>query len=262
MSLTFSIITACLNSASTIPDCLDSIKKQQNVEVEHIIIDGGSSDCILDIVKNYPHVARIISEPDCGMYDAMNKGIVLATGDVIGILNSDDYYALPSVLTKVAETFSDPNVDSCYADLIYVDSVNTSKVLRYWKSGNINDRSFYWGWMPPHPVFFVRREVYEKYGPYRLDLGSAADYEFMLRVLVKYKISTAYIPQILVKMRAGGESNSSLKTRFFAHHMDRKAWSVNGLKPYPWTVHIKPIRKIPQWFAPYFSKETKLRQNA
>ncbi|MGD9731530.1 MAG: glycosyltransferase family 2 protein [Desulfamplus sp.] len=247
MNYTFSIITATFNSASTIRDCLDSVKNQQ-ANVEHIIIDGGSNDNVLDIVDSYPHVAKVVSEPDHGIYDAMNKGISFASGEIIGILNSDDYYADSEVLAKVVEVFSNKEVDSCYGDLVYVDSVKTSKIIRKWKSGVYKERSFYWGWMPPHPTFFVRRSVYQKYGLFNLDLGSAADYELMLRFLLKNKITTSYIPSILVKMRAGGVSNASLTNRLNANNMDRKAWEVNGLNPYPWTTYVKPLRKIGQFF--------------
>jgi glycosyltransferase len=247
MNYKVSIITATFNSGSTIRDCLDSVKDQGNA-VEHIIIDGGSTDGTLDIVKTYPHVSRVISEPDQGIYDAMNKGIALASGDVIGILNSDDVYADHDVLTKVARIFSKESVDSCYGDLLYVDPANITKITRIWKSGPFHKENFYWGWMPPHPTFFVRRQVYEKYGKFNLDLGSAADYELMLRFLVKHKISMAYIPEVLVKMRAGGVSNMSLKNRIRANRMDLKAWEVNGLKPYPWTNFLKPLRKIKQYF--------------
>lgn len=241
-----SIITATFNSASTIGDCLDSVKDHGNA-VEHIIIDGGSNDGTLDIVKSYPHIARVISEPDRGIYDAMNKGIALTSGDVIGILNSDDFYADKMVLTKVARVFLNESVDSCYGDLLYVDPVDITKITRIWKSGPFHKENFYWGWMPPHPTFFVRRHIYEKYGMFNTDLGSAADYELMLRFLVKHKISMGYIPEVLVKMRAGGASNVSLRNRLKANRMDRYAWIVNGLKPYPWTTYLKPLRKIGQF---------------
>jgi glycosyltransferase len=242
-----SVITASYNSAATIIDCLESVKSQA-VDSEHIIIDGGSTDCTLEIVNSYPHVSKIVSESDNGIYDAMNKGIILASGDVIGILNSDDFYAHPDVLTRVAQVFTDRRIDSCYGDLNYVDSADTARIIRRWKSRTFNRNSFYWGWMPPHPTFFVRRSVYEKFGKFDLTLGSSADYELMLRFLVKYKITTAYIPEVLVKMRTGGISNSSIKNRIEANRMDRKAWRANGLKHYPWITFFKPLSKITQFF--------------
>ncbi len=247
MTPTISIITATFNSAATLRDCLDSVRSQQ-VTVEHLIIDGGSSDDTLAIAASYPHITKIVSERDKGIYDAMNKGIALASGDIVGILNSDDFYADDEVLSRVARVFEDPAVDSCYGDLVYVDPEDTDKVTRNWKSGEMTARGFYWGWMPPHPTFFVRRSVYEKYGLFNLDLGSAADYELMLRLLVKHRITTAYIPTVLVRMRAGGASNASLANRFKANRMDRKAWDINGLGAWPWTTTLKPLRKIGQFF--------------
>jgi glycosyltransferase involved in cell wall biosynthesis len=241
-----SIITATFNSAHTIRDCLRSVRAQQ-MTVEHIIIDGLSNDETPAIIKTYPHVSKFISERDLGIYDAMNKGIAAANGDVIGFLNSDDYYAHPHVLEKVLDVFEDNAIDSCYGDLIYFDPVDTTRIVRIWNSGYYHERRFYWGWMPPHPTFFVRRSVYERYGGFKLDLGSAADYELMLRFLVKHKISTAYIPEVLVKMRAGGVSNVSLRNRLKANRMDRYAWEVNGLKPYPWTTCLKPLSKLKQF---------------
>lgn len=241
-----SIITATFNSAEYCTSCIESVVRQAG-SFEHIFVDGGSDDGTLDIVTSYSHISKVVSERDRGIYDAMNKGISLATGEVIGILNSDDFYADQHVLIKVAEAFKDERIDSCYGDLQYVDAVDSSKIIRNWKSGHYHEHGFYWGWMPPHPAFFVRRRVYEKYGMFNLDLGSAADYELMLRFLVKHKITTTYIPEVLVKMRAGGVSNASLKNRIKANRMDRMAWEVNGLKPYPWTTYLKPLRKIRQF---------------
>lgn len=177
----------------------------------------------------------------------------MATGDVIGILHADDFYADEKVLARVAEVFEDPSVDACYGDLLYVqdkhdDSNNNFEVVRYWRSGYFNPRKFYWGWMPPHPTFFVRKSVYEKYGLFNLELGTAADYELMLRFLLKHRINCRYISEILVNMRVGGVSNASVSNRLKANRMDRRAWEVNGLKPCPWTIPFKPIRKIPQYF--------------
>jgi glycosyltransferase len=247
MNKTISIITATLNSASSIRDCMDSLRSQIFL-ASHIVIDGGSTDRTMEIVKSYSHVTKIVSEPDDGIYEAMNKGITLATGDIIGILNADDFYANNNVLAKISKVFENDTIQSCYADLVYVDKYQIDKVVRHWHAGDYNYRFFFWGWMPPHPTFFVRRSVYEKYGLFNLDLGSAADYELMLRFLLKHRISTAYIPEVLVKMRLGGASNTSLKNRLKANRMDRKAWEVNGLKPYPWTIPLKPLRKIPQYF--------------
>ncbi len=242
-----SIITATYNAAKTIRDCLECLK-EQTTAVEHILIDGVSDDSTLSIVNEYTnHLTHVISEPDHGIYDAMNKGLKIASGDIVGILNADDFYPTSDTLAKVARVFVDPKVDACYGDLLYVDGANRDKTVRNWRSGSFNPRKFYWGWMPPHPTFFVRRSVYEKYGLFNTDLGSAADYEIMLRFLVKYGIQAAYIPEVLVKMRTGGISNISVKNRLAANIMDRKAWKINGLRPYPWTLWMKPARKIGQW---------------
>jgi len=260
--LDVSIITATYNSENTIRDCLSSIQGQRDVAVEHIVIDGGSKDRTAAIVRNSGNVSQFISEPDHGIYDAMNKGIKQATGDIIGILNGDDFYLGENTLSQVVDSFSDPGVDACYGDLVYVcqgtvarqqgteflAQERTFKVVRYWKSGKFNLRKFYWGWMPPHPTFFVRRELYERYGLFNLELGSAADYEIMLRFLVKHQVHVAYIPEVLVRMRTGGVSNASLKNRLAANRMDRKAWMVNGLHPYPWSLWMKPLRKVGQWY--------------
>ena len=288
-----SVITATRNCASTVADCMASIRRQTHPHIEQIVIDGASSDDTLAIVKGSghsvetlpphpsrlplptapgkPHAARrtvLLSEPDNGIYDAMNKGILLATGDIIGILNSDDSYADDEVLARVAAVFADPTVMSCYGDLVYVKTGERLKVKgerstdpsspssfhlsqdsihRYWKAGDFDADRFYQGWMPPHPTFFVRRSVYEHYGTFRMDMGSAADYELMLRFLVKQRISATYIPCVLVAMRLGGVSNATLNNRLRANQMDRRAWKVNGLTPRPWTIFLKPLRKINQW---------------
>lgn len=242
-----SIVTTAFNAARTIQDCIESVNSQGQ-SIEHIIIDGGSTDGTLEIIEEYKLcLAKIVSEPDEGIYDGMNKGLRLATGDIIGLLNADDLYAGPDVLEKVVKAFSECDVDSCYGNLVYVDPRNNNRVVRYWKPGEYHYRRFYWGWMPAHPTFFVHRTIYEKYGLFNLDLGSAADYELMLRFLVKHRISSTYIPEILVKMRTGGISNASLKNRLLANRKDRLAWKVNGLKPYPWTLFLKPLSKVSQW---------------
>lgn len=242
-----SIITATYNSSATVGDTLSCIKEQTHPDVEHIIVDGGSSDNTLGIVRQFAHVARMVSEKDKGIYDAMNKGIGLASGDVVGILNSDDVYADAFVLSEVAKAFEDPSVRALYADLQYVYPDDLSRVQRTWRSGRFKKENFYFGWMPPHPTFFVRREVYDKSGLFNLELRSAADYELMLRILVKMGISAFYLPRVIVKMRAGGVSNASLANRLRANREDRLAWKLNDLRPYFFTLYLKPLRKIHQF---------------
>ncbi len=241
------VITPTFNSAATLRDTLASVRDQNYPCLEHIIVDGGSTDETLDIVASFPHVTRVVSERDKGIYDAMNKGIRLATGDVVGILNSDDVYTDNGVLTTIALAFANPGVMTVYADLQYVYPNDLEKVQRTWITGPFKKRNFYYGWMPPHPTFFVRKEVYEQAGDFNLNLRSAADYEFMLRILLKHGLSSFYIPQVLVKMRAGGMSNASLTNRLRANKEDRMAWKMNGLRPYFFTLYLKPIRKIHQF---------------
>ncbi|MEW6671021.1 MAG: glycosyltransferase family 2 protein [Thermodesulfobacteriota bacterium] len=250
MNALFSIITVVRDAAFTIGNCIESVQNQSYPagEIEHIVVDGASTDGTLVILEKFRNCFdRVISEPDGGIYDAMNKGITMASGNVIGILNADDFYPTPNVLESVAGVFEDPSIDSCYGDLVYVDPENTDRAVRYWRAGDYDAKRFYWGWMPPHPTFFVRRNVYEKYGLFNLDLGSAADYELMLRFLLKNMISTAYIPKVLVKMRTGGKSNASFMNRYRANRNDKLAWNVNNLQPYPWTFIFKPLRKISQF---------------
>ena len=242
-----SIITATYNSASTIIDTLKSVQSQRYKNIEHIIVDGQSSDETLNIVKRNSMGTKIISEPDDGIYDAMNKGVSNASGDVIGILNSDDFFANENVVAKLINTFEKYDVDSVYGDLEYVGKLDTSKIIREWKAGTFHKSAFLKGWMPPHPSFYVRKEIYDRYGIFNTKLKSSADYELMLRFLYKHAISTKYIPEVLVKMRAGGQSNASLINRFKANREDRLAWKMNDLRPNPFTLWLKPLRKIGQY---------------
>jgi len=242
-----SIITATYNSAVTVRDTLASISKQDHPDIEHIIVDGGSDDETLKIVREFPHVSKVISEKDNGIYDAMNKGIRLASGEIIGILNSDDLYMEANILSKVASIFRNELLDAVYGDLQYVEPHNINSITRTWKAGKFRKKSFYFGWMPPHPTFFVRRRVYEKAGLFNTSLRSAADYELMLRVLLKHDMQVSYLPEVLVKMRGGGISNASLRNRIKANKEDRMAWKINGLEPYFFTLYLKPLRKVFQF---------------
>lgn len=245
--MTLSIITPTFNSAATLRDTLQSVASQTYTDIEHIIVDGLSRDNTLEIVRSFPHVRKLVSEKDKGIFDGMNKGLSLATGEVVGILNSDDLYQHSQVIEKVMDRFSDPAVDVVYGDLLYVDASDLNRVVRYWKAGNYSRKSFYNGWMPPHPTFFVRRKYYEQFGNFHIELRSAADYELMLRFLLRHQLRPSYIPEVLVKMRMGGNSNASLRGRLKANAEDRASWTMNGLKPYPWTLWLKPLRKLPQF---------------
>jgi len=238
------IITATYNSAATLSDTLDSVAKQSYRNIEHLIIDGASTDSTGSIAARYPHIACFVSEPDKGIYDAMNKGIKLAKGDIIAILNSDDFYAQPDIIEKIVAAFEDPSTLAVYADLQYVDVSNTSRIVRNWKAGAYDSQLFYYGWMPPHPSFFVKRQLYEQYGVFDTSFRYSADYELMLRFLVRFNAPTVYLPELAVKMRMGGQSNASIRNRWKANREDRRAWDVNGLTPYFFTIPLKPFRKI------------------
>lgn len=243
-----SIITVCYNSAATIEDTIKSVLGQSYGDIEYILIDGGSTDGTPDIIKKYKNsIATIVSEPDKGMYDAINKGISICTGDIVAILNADDFYIDESVISDVVSRIKEEKADSLYADLYYVEEKNTMKVVRNWVSGNYSRKSFLYGWMPPHPSFFVRKRVYDQLGLFNLQLKSAADYELMLRFLYKNNVSTCYLPRPIVRMRVGGMSNVSLKNRINANKEDRKAWEINGLKPKLFTLLVKPLRKLIQY---------------
>ncbi len=243
-----SLITPSLNSGAVLADCIESVRGQRN-KCEHILVDGASTDGTMEVAEGYAgHFAHVISEADSGLYAGMNKGIGLAGGDVIGILNADDFYASGETLAAVAAAFSDPDVDVCYGDLEFVAVDDLTRVVRRWQAGNFGREKFFHGWMPPHPTLFLRREVYERVGLFREDLGTSADYEFMLRVFVKHGLTATYIPRVLVRMRTGGASNRSLAARWRANRNDALAWKLNGLRPRPWTLLAKPVRKIGQWW--------------
>lgn len=249
MTVTVSVVTVVYNNVNTVCDAVESVLGQDYHNVEYIIIDGGSTDGTLDVLSQYrADIDRLISEPDDGIYDAMNKGIRSACGDVVGILNSDDFYADAQVLSKVAQTFKREATDCVYGDLIYIHPDNEEKILRYWKAGTFSPLRFHFGWMPPHPTVFMKRRLYEQYGLFRPELTNSADYELLLRMLYRYKASAAYIPQVLVHMRAGGHSNASFAHRLRAHFQDYRAWILNGYVPNPLALSMKPLSKLPQYF--------------
>lgn len=246
--MNISLITTVFNNRTYIEECIKSILNQTYQNIEYIIIDGGSTDGTLEVIKKYKDkISKLISEPDSGIYDALNKGIKMATGEVIGFLHADDIYANESVLEKVVNVFMKYDSDSCYGDLQYVDKKNTNKVIRYWKSSNYRHGKFKHGWMPPHPTFFAKRDIYDKYGLFNTDFRIAADYELMLRFLERHKISTYYIPEVLIKMRIGGTSNRSIKNLIIKSTEDYRAWKVNGLNGGIYTIFLKNISKIPQF---------------
>jgi len=216
--------------------------------------EGASQDLPKDLSKNLFEdasqgvVTKFLCERDKGIYDAMNKGLALATGDIIGVLNSDDFYCANDVIEQVVLAFQNNNTDCLYGDLNYVDPVDTSKIIRKWRSGSYSKENFLKGWMPPHPTFFVKKSCYENFGTFETQFKSAADYELMLRFLFKESCSAQHLPKVMIHMRSGGVSNVSLKNRLRANREDRLAWKINGLKPKWFTLLRKPLSKLKQYF--------------
>ena len=244
-----SIITVAFNSVKTIQDTIESILLQDYKNIEYIIIDAGSSDGTVEIIKSFgDKITYFISESDHGIYDGMNKGIKAASGDLIGILNSDDFYPNNFILSNVAKTFVCHQCDAAYGDLVYVRNYDKDKIVRYWKAGDYSALKIKNGWMLPHPTFFVKKSIYDRFGLYNTELKSAADYEMILKLLYKQNISVKYIPMILVNMRIGGASNSSLMNRIKANKEDGLAWTKNQLNK-PMFIRIKkPLQKVRQFF--------------
>lgn len=243
-----SIITATWNCAGTIADCLASVAGQSYPDREHIVIDGVSSDGTLAILETHrAQLAVLISEPDRGIYDALNKGIAQASGDVIGFLHADDLYADPEVLARIAAAFVDPAVDAVYGDLVYVSRTDTERVIRYWRAGGYRPAQLHRGWMPPHPTLYLRRALYERHGVFDLRYQIAADYDLMLRVLSRLTGRVVYLPQVLVRMRLGGISNRSLRHILHKSREDYQALRTNrmgGIGTLAW----KNLSKLPQFF--------------
>jgi glycosyltransferase involved in cell wall biosynthesis len=246
--LRVSIITIVYNNRATFEECVNNVLSQSYKEIEYIVVDGGSNDGTIDIIQAYrERISQWISEPDHGIYDAMNKGIKMASGEVIGFLHSSDVYAHPRVIEEVVKVFENSNVSSVYGDLQYVDQKDLNRVIRHWKSSPYRRGKFKQGWMPPHPTFFVRREIYEKFGNFNTHFQIAGDYELMLRFLERYRISAAYIPEVLVKMRWGGISNGGVKNILVKSYEDYRAWGMNDLNGSVHTILFKNLCKIPQF---------------
>lgn len=227
-----SIVTVVYNNKETILEAIESVRKQTYKNIEYIIIDGQSSDGTADLIKHVNNGPDIfISEPDKGIYDAMNKGISMATGDIIGILNSDDFFFDENIITDVVAHFNiEPGLHLLFGDLIYVDKNNINKIRRYWSSQSYYDKFFEHGHVPPHTALFVRSQVYKIAGLFNLNYSLAADYEFMLRIFKKHLFKSKYIPQVMIKMRLGGASNNSFKNIIKGNVEILRAWKDNGLR--------------------------------
>ena len=247
-----SIITVCFNSAETIEDTMRSVLSQDYKDIEYIVVDGGSTDGTLDILTKYRgRIHKYISEPDDGIYHAMNKGIKLSTGNIVGFLNSGDIYASENVIGKIVESIQAHNADCCYGDLEYVAENNPSKTVRRWISQPYRDGLFKKGWHPPHPTFFAKKSIFDKYGGFDLNYDIGADYELMLRFLEKHSVKSCYIPDVLVKMRTGGKSNKNLWQIIKANIECYRAWKRNDLKISPFIIFKKPASKLIQYISKY-----------
>ncbi len=247
--LKVSIITVVLNNEDVLADAITSVINQSYPNIEYIVVDGGSTDKSLDIINQFKHgIACFISEPDKGIYDAMNKGLALASGDVIGYLNADDVYASNQVIETMVSVLTNSNCQAVFSDLDYVARYNTSQIVRKWRSSGYKKNKFIYGWMPAHPTFFTYRSHYQELGGYNTVQQLAADYELMLRFLYKHGLSCQHHPDVWVKMRVGGMSNRSIKNRIKQNLENRKAWTMNGLTPKWYTLLLKPLSKIFQYF--------------
>ena len=240
-----SIVSVCLNSASTIVDTVRSVSGQGYPSIEHIIIDGGSTDGTLQVLSPFrERIAVLVSEPDGGMYDAMNKGIRLASGSIIGILNADDVYAGPDVIATVVKEFVDKDIDALFADLVIVDRENTDRTIRYYRSASFQPGRFAYGWMPAHPTFFTRKTCYERYGLYKTDYRVAADYELLVRFLARKNIPYSYLDRVIVKMRQGGVSNRGIENKWITNQEIVRACRENGVETNLFKILLKYPRKL------------------
>lgn len=249
MTLTISVVTAVFNRADTVAEALASVRAQRGPAVEHIVIDGGSTDGTLPLLRaRQGDIATLVSEPDQGIYDALNKGVRLATGDVVGFLHADDLFESPQSLARVAAAFEDPAVDAVYGDLVYVRKTNPACVVRYWSAGPFEQGCLEKGWMPPHPTFYVRRSVYERCGLFDTRFRISADYESILRILGRDGVKSAYLPEVLVRMRLGGVSNRSLRSMLLKSREDYAAMRINGIGGVGALLR-KNFVKLPQFLA-------------
>lgn len=241
-----SIITSVYNNQQTIQDAIESVLSQTYSNIEYIIVDGGSTDGTVEIIRSYgERITKFVTEPDKGIYDGLNKGIKMATGDVVAFLHSDDIYASNDILVKIRESFWSDDIDGVYGDLVYTPKNDTSKVLRYWKSQPFEMKMLKFGWMPAHPTLFLKHSVYKQFGEFDLTFRIAADYDFMLRVL-KSGINVNYCPEVLYKMRIGGESNKSIRNIIQKSREDLRALRKNEVGGM-WTLGLKNLSKINQF---------------
>ncbi len=245
-----SIITVCYNSEKTIRDTIESVLVQNHPEIEYVVVDGLSTDTTIDIVNEYRgKISKIISEPDQGIYDAMNKGVKYSTGDIVGILNSDDFFESPSTISDVVKHFhSNPTASLVIGDVVYVDPNNTEKITRFYSSRKFKPAKLRFGWMPPHAATFIKASVYNKFGNYSTDYEISADYELFVRLLLLHKVCYSRLDKVLVKMRTGGVSSSGIKSNFLLNIEIVKACKDNGIYTNIFLVLLKTPMKLLELF--------------
>lgn len=244
-----SIITVVSNNVNSIEDCIRSVLSQSYKDIEYIIIDNASTDGTLDIVSRYrDRVAHVVSEKDPGHIYAFNKGLALAKGDIVGFLHADDMFVDSKVIEDIILAFESDDIDCVYGDLAYVEKADPNKVIRYWRSGEGDRAKISRGWMPPHPALFIKRSIYKQYGDFNTDFKISADYEIILRFLYMHRISMYYLHRLCVKMRTGGVSNRNLLSIARKTHEDYRACKMYGIDRAAYTVMLKNLRKIPQFF--------------
>jgi len=243
--LKISIITVVYNNKETIAHAIDSVLGQKYKDIEYIVIDGNSSDGTVDVVKSYgKKISKFVSEPDRGIYDAMNKGIRLASGDVVGILNSDDFYIDDEVIGRVVREFEEKKVDSVFADLVYVKPDDLGKYVRRYSSKKFKPSKFAYGWMPAHPTFFVKKTFYDQHGLYKTDYKIAADYELLIRFLHRYRLTYSYIDAVLTVMRMGGASTSGFRSNWILNKEILRGCHENGIRTNLAKIYSKYPKKI------------------
>ena len=242
-----SIITVCFNAAAHIDETIRSVMMQDHVDIEHIVIDGGSTDGTQDKVRRYSEcIAHFVSEKDKGVYDAMNKGLRLATGEVVAFVNAGDMIATRNTVSYMVKAFAEEDADAIYGDALMVDPDDITKVKRFWKGGAYDRANFRKGWMPPHLGTYIRKSAYDRFGLFDTRLKVSADYELMFRFLYKHRSQARYVPKVLVRFRLGGVSNRSLAHVWRANVEVYKAWKMNGERISPLIVLRKPLRKVLQ----------------
>lgn len=240
--LKVSVVTACWNRRDTIADALASVRAQQGADIEHIVVDGGSTDGTLDVIERHrASLARVIPGPDKGVYDALNKGIAAASGEVIGFLHSDDVYAHPEVLSRVVQRMERDSLDALYGDVAFVRNEDPDRIVRVYSSRRFSPSRIAWGWMPAHPALFIRTDVYRRYGVFKIDYRIAADFEFVARIFSSGRLRHAYVPEVFVRMRMGGISTRGWRSTLLLNREVLRACRENGIR----TNYLKILTKYP-----------------